>query len=41
MDYLRDLTPWSIRDKDTSFHRLVRPFIGPTDDEVYREWKKE
>jgi hypothetical protein len=39
MGYLSNLTPWDIRDVDTSFHKLVRPFIGPDDDMVYRQWK--
>ncbi|CAD6581388.1 MAG: hypothetical protein TREMPRED_002999 [Tremellales sp. Tagirdzhanova-0007] len=41
MRYLADLSPRSIRDEDSSFHRLVRPFLGPDDDEIWREWKGE
>ena len=39
MRYLGNLSPKSIREEDNSFNRLVRPFIGPKDDEVWREWK--
>ncbi|CAK9782572.1 hypothetical protein CC85DRAFT_284055 [Cutaneotrichosporon oleaginosum] len=37
MKYLTALNPRDIRTKSTSFHRLVRPFVGPTDDEVYSQ----
>ncbi|TXT08601.1 hypothetical protein VHUM_02729 [Vanrija humicola] len=39
MKYLKKLSPEAIRNEDNSFYRLVRPFIGPDDDRVYREWK--
>ncbi|BEI86792.1 hypothetical protein CcaverHIS002_0701380 [Cutaneotrichosporon cavernicola] len=35
MGYLSNLNPRDIRTKSTSFHRLVRPAVGPTDEEVY------
>lgn len=37
MKYLTALNPRDINRHDTSFHRLVRPFVGPTDEEVYRK----
>lgn len=37
MKYLTALNPRDIRAKSTSFHRLVRPFVGPTDEEVYNK----
>jgi len=39
MGYLGKLSPERIREEDNSFNRLVRPFIGPDDDEVYRRWR--
>ncbi|WVR07584.1 hypothetical protein IAU60_004626 [Kwoniella sp. DSM 27419] len=39
MGYLSKLSPESIRENHNSFNKMVRPFIGPTDDEVYRRWK--
>lgn len=39
MKYLSALNPHDIRHKDTSFHRLVRPFVGPTDEAVFRTIK--
>jgi hypothetical protein len=35
MKHLTALNPHDIRTKSTSFHRLVRPFVGPTDEEVF------
>ncbi|ORY35552.1 hypothetical protein BCR39DRAFT_510716 [Naematelia encephala] len=40
MKYLGNLNPKSIREENNSFNRLVRPFIGPNDDEVYDAWKR-
>ncbi|WWD02590.1 hypothetical protein V865_000630 [Kwoniella europaea PYCC6329] len=41
MGYLSKLSPRSIRENDNSFNRMVRKFIGPEDDEVYKRWKGE
>lgn len=35
MKFLSALNPRDIMRHDTSFHRLVRPFVGPTDEEVF------
>jgi hypothetical protein len=40
MHHLSKLSPSSIRDVDTSFNRMVRPFVGEDDDEVYRLWRE-
>ncbi|KAL0249880.1 hypothetical protein I308_103183 [Cryptococcus tetragattii IND107] len=40
MGYLSKLSPTSIRENENSFNRMVRPFIGPKDDETYKKWKK-
>jgi len=40
MSYLGSLSPKSIREQNNSFNRLVRPFIGPHDEDVYAEWKR-
>ncbi|KIR38192.1 hypothetical protein I307_02481 [Cryptococcus deuterogattii 99/473] len=40
MGYLSKLSPQSIRENDNSFNKMVRPFIGPKDDETYKKWKK-
>ncbi|KAL7421236.1 hypothetical protein Q5752_004121 [Cryptotrichosporon argae] len=37
MHYLAELSPTAIFATDTSFHRLVRPFVGPDDERVFRE----
>ncbi|WWC63305.1 uncharacterized protein I303_105905 [Kwoniella dejecticola CBS 10117] len=39
MGYLSKLSPKSIRENDNSFNRMVRKFVSPEDDEVYRKWK--
>ena len=39
MKYLENLSPKKIREEDTSFNRLVRPFIGARDDEIYKRWR--
>lgn len=39
MQHLSKLSPTRIKSIDTSFHRLVRPFVGEDDERVYREWK--
>ncbi|WWC90703.1 uncharacterized protein L201_005640 [Kwoniella dendrophila CBS 6074] len=41
MGYLHKLSPHSIRKNDNSFNRMVRKFIGPEDDAVYKRWKGE
>jgi hypothetical protein len=40
MRYLGNLSPKIIREEKNSFNRLVRPFIGPEDVEIWREWKR-
>ena len=37
MDHLAKVSPKSIREVDTSFNRLARPYVTPEDDEVYRK----
>ena len=40
MKYLEKLDPVSIKTSGTSFNKMVRPFVGPTDEAVYAEWKR-
>ncbi|WVF72813.1 hypothetical protein IAT40_007631 [Kwoniella sp. CBS 6097] len=39
MGYLSKLSPKSIRENGNSFNKMVRAFIGPNDEEIYRKWK--
>ncbi|WRT68407.1 uncharacterized protein IL334_005383 [Kwoniella shivajii] len=41
MGYLSKLSPKSIRENDNSFNRMVKKFIGPEDDEVFKRWRGE
>ncbi|KAG7528492.1 hypothetical protein FFLO_06115 [Filobasidium floriforme] len=40
MKYLEKLDPVSIKTSGTSFNKMVRSFVGPTDEAVYAEWKR-
>lgn len=33
------MTPYDIMEKDTSFYKLVRPFLGPRALDIYRKQK--
>ncbi|KAJ9104045.1 hypothetical protein QFC19_004179 [Naganishia cerealis] len=39
MKYLGDLSPDKIRTVNSSFNKMVRPYIGSNDDAIFRKWK--
>ncbi|KAI5449138.1 hypothetical protein NCC49_005276 [Naganishia albida] len=39
MNYLSELSPYKIRTVESSFNRMVRPYIGPNDDTIYQAWR--
>ncbi|KAJ9113659.1 hypothetical protein QFC22_005968 [Naganishia vaughanmartiniae] len=39
MKYLSNLSPEKIRTVESSFNKMVRPYIGPNDDVIFRKWK--